>query len=140
MTNFENCFTAVATKLNSILQTTKLPECITSLLLLANAHISDTQRVMVLAAAASNDPEIGSNTSNDQFLLAVSYNIVSSIVRQCDSISEIKRTNNNSLKESAASAFTYKTSYSNKRNSGCDFKELSRNEKDIIMRHSKCKQ
>lgn len=86
MKSFEGRSNAVATKFNSISQTTKLLECTTSLLLLANAQVSDTQCVTVLAAGAPNDQEIGASAPNDRFFQAVSYNAVSSVVKQGDTL------------------------------------------------------
>lgn len=70
----------------------------------------------------------------------MTYNAVSSIAKQCDSIYQTKRNNSNSLMASNSSASNYKTSYSNKRNNDLDFGELSHHEKDIIMHRSKCNQ
>lgn len=70
MKGFEERFNAVTTKLNAISQTTKLPEFVTSLLLLANAKVSDTQRVTVLPTADPKNRKIGASAPNDQFLQA----------------------------------------------------------------------
>lgn len=45
MKNFEFCFSAQIAKFISISQITKLPECITALMLLSNSFIDDHQRV-----------------------------------------------------------------------------------------------
>lgn len=50
-----------------------MPECITTLMLLANSSIEDAQRISVFAAAAPKDPEHVPQSSNDQYLAAVTY-------------------------------------------------------------------
>lgn len=79
---------AVETRFNTISEKKTFPECITSLLLLGNSQASDTQRVTVLVLAAPTNREIGASAPNDQFLQAVSYNAVSSIVEQCDTTAQ----------------------------------------------------
>lgn len=81
---FESRFNAQVAKFNSISDTTKLPECITALMLLSNSAINDVQRVSVMAAAAPSASNLNAQSSNDQFLAAVTYTFVSSVIKQCD--------------------------------------------------------
>lgn len=123
---------AIATKFNAISQVTKLPECITFLLLLANARVSDKHRITVLAAAALNDPNIGAHATNDAFLQAVSINSVSAVVKQCDSVNQ-NRIYKSKLR-SANSANTQRNGYNNNRifKNREPFKELSQQEKILL--------
>lgn len=101
MKNFESRFSAQVAKFNSISTTTKLPECITALMLLSNSAIDDTQRVSVLAAAAPSDDNLNAQSTNDQFLSAITYQSVSSVIRQCDQSSAASE-NLNALNASSA--------------------------------------
>lgn len=84
MKNFESRFSAWETKFNSISQSTRLLECLTSLLLPTNAQVSENQRVTVLAAAAPLDSRSSYSSSSVMFLSAVTYHFVSSVVKQFD--------------------------------------------------------
>lgn len=84
MKNIENRFSAEVTRFNSLSVTTKLPECLTPLLLLSNAHVSGNQRITFLAAATPHNPELNSSSSNDDFLKCVKYSSVSSVVKHRD--------------------------------------------------------
>lgn len=81
---FETRFSAAVSKFNSFSTTTKLPQCITALLLLINASIEHSQRVSALSAAAPAGTVFNDQASNDDFLKVVTYNQVSSIVKQCE--------------------------------------------------------
>ena len=72
--NFELRFSAAIAKFNSLSDTTKLPQYITALMLLSNAGIEHSQRVSVLAAAAPSNVDLTDQSSNDEFLAAVTYN------------------------------------------------------------------
>lgn len=85
MKGFELRYAAGVAKFNAISESTKLPECLTSLMLIANAEITDSERVSVLAAAASSsDFEDSANTSNEEFLMSISYASVASVIKQCE--------------------------------------------------------
>ena len=83
--NFELRFAASVTKFNSLSDTTKLPQCITALMLLSNSGIDHSQRISVLAAAAPTGNNLTDSSTNDQFLAAVTYKQVASVVKQCNS-------------------------------------------------------
>lgn len=82
--NFESRFSAQVARFNSISTTTKLPECITALMFLSNSAIDDSQRVSVMAAAAPSDENLNAQSTNEQFLGAITYQSVSSVIKQCD--------------------------------------------------------
>ena len=84
MKNFESRISAQVAKFNSISATTKLPECITALMLLANSAIDDNQRVSVMAANAPSNSCLNGQLSSDEFLAAITYNSVASVIRQCE--------------------------------------------------------
>lgn len=84
MENFESRFSAQVAKFNSITKTTKFPECIAALMLLSSFAINDSQRVSVMAAAASSDENLTSQSSNDQFLSSIIYQPIPSVIKQCD--------------------------------------------------------
>lgn len=84
MENFESRFAAQVAKFNSITKTTKLPECIAALMLLSSFAINDSQRVSVMAGAASSDENLTSQSSNDQFLSSITHQPIPSVIKQCD--------------------------------------------------------
>lgn len=84
MKNFESRLSAQVAKINSISATTKPPECLTALMLLSNLSIEDAQLVSVMAAASPSEADLGNQSTNDQFLAAVTYNSVASIIKKCD--------------------------------------------------------
>ena len=65
-------------------QSLMLPESLKALMLIANASIDNTQRVSVLAAASPTGPDLDSQSTNAEFMKAVSYQSVSSVLRQCN--------------------------------------------------------
>lgn len=81
---FETRFSATVSKFNSFSTTTKLPQCITALLLLSNASIDHSQCVSALSAAAPVGTVFNDQASSDDFLQVVTYNQVFSIVKQCE--------------------------------------------------------
>ena len=81
--NFESRFLAQVSRLNSTSTSSKLPEALRAFMLLANSSVDNGQRISVLAAA-SNGTSIDSNASTDEYLNAVQYEKVASVLRQCD--------------------------------------------------------
>ena len=71
--SFEPRFSTAVTKFNSLSRTTKLSQCITELVLLSSSSIEHSQRVSVLAAAATNKESFNEQTTNDEFLSAATY-------------------------------------------------------------------
>lgn len=84
---FETRFSAAVTKFNSLSNITRLPQCITALMLLSNASIEHSQRVSALAAAAPNGTVFTDQSSNDDYLKAVTYRQLASVVKQCEKAS-----------------------------------------------------
>lgn len=82
MKNFEPPFSVQVAKFNAMSETTKLPEYLTALLLLSNSAINGNQRISVLAAAAPADIPLDGVATNDQFLAAVTFQSVASVVKQ----------------------------------------------------------
>lgn len=101
---FETRFSAAVTKFNSLSNTTKLPQCITALMLLSNASIEQSQRVSVLAAVASSGQNFSEQSTNDEFLNAVTYKQLASMVKQCERSSSTLSSTTTSLSASAAGA------------------------------------
>ena len=112
MKNFEPRFSAQVAKFNSISSTSKLPECITALMLLSNSAIEDSQRVSVMAAAAPSNQNLSSNSSNDEFLSAITYQSVSSVINQCDKSSQ-PPVENETLTASSAGTTQFRGQYRN---------------------------
>ena len=81
--NFESRFNANVTKFNAASEATKLPEAITAFMLLSNSNIDNTQRVSVLAATSNNE-NIDENATTSDYIKAISYEKVASVLRQCD--------------------------------------------------------
>ena len=115
MKNFESRFSAQVAKFNSISATTRLPECITALMLLSNSAIDDSQRVSVMAAAAPSDESLNSQSSNDAFLSSITYQSVSSVIKQCD---KTTHTTVDQAPLSASSAGTSRSHEQNRNNKG----------------------
>ncbi len=137
MKNFESRFSAHVAKFNSISTTTKLPECITALMLLANSAIDDNQRISVMAATAPSDATFTAQSTNDEFLAAITYNSVASVIKQCD------KTSQNTEESSALTASTAGTSSfgSNQNRGNYNKPRLSKAEYDALkMKHpcNKC--
>lgn len=72
------------TKFSSLLATTKLPPCITALMLFNHYEVDHSQHVSVVAAAAPTDDILNDSSTNDQCLSAATYKQVASVVKQCD--------------------------------------------------------
>lgn len=83
MENFESWFSAQVAMFSSISSTTKLPECITAIMLLSNPDIDDAQRVSVVKAAATFNENLNSHSSNDAFLSSITCQTVYSVIKQC---------------------------------------------------------
>ena len=113
MKNFESRFSAQVAKFNSIATTTKLPEYTTALMLLSNSSIDDNQRVSVLAATAPSDPNMNAQSSNDDFLAAITYSSVASAVKHCDTSSESSLENTTLAASSAGTNNSYGQSRGN---------------------------
>lgn len=85
MKNFELRFAAGVAKCNVIAESTKLPECLTALLVIFNPEITDSERVSVFAfASSSSDLDEDTETTNEEFLNSVSYSSVAPVVKQCE--------------------------------------------------------
>ena len=102
--SFELRFSAAVTKFNSLSTTTKLPQCITALMLLSNANVDQTSRVSVLAASAPSTDDFNDNSTNDDFLAAVTYKQLASVVKQCERASVNPAAYNETLTASSAGA------------------------------------
>lgn len=85
--HFGSRFFAQVARFNSISTTTKLPESITALMLLSGSASDDSQRISVLAAAASSNDHLNSQSTNDHCSTTITYQSVSSIIKQCDKLS-----------------------------------------------------
>lgn len=82
--NLNMCFSAAVTKVNSLNNTTKLLQCLISLIMIGNANIVHTQRVFLLASAACLTGIYNEETTNYVFISAVTCKQVASVVKQCD--------------------------------------------------------
>lgn len=81
---FEVRFSASVAKFNSMSGITKLPQCITALMLSSNAAIEHSQHVQCLNAAAPEGTIFSDQSSNDKILSAVTYQQLASVVKQCE--------------------------------------------------------
>ena len=82
--NFESRFTANVSKFNSHSTSFVLIEAIAAFMLLANSGVDSNQRVSVLAAATPHSAQFKNGATTSDFLEAVSYDTVASVLRQCD--------------------------------------------------------
>lgn len=64
-------------------------------MLLSNSKAEDSQQVSILAAAGPSTEDLGDDPTNDEFLGAVTYESVSSVIRQCDRHSSAQHLNGN---------------------------------------------
>lgn len=82
--NFKVRFSAAVTKFNFLSETTKIIEGITALMLLSNSGIEQSQKVSFLAAAAPANLSLSKLCSKNDFLKAVTYHQLVSVVKQCE--------------------------------------------------------
>lgn len=75
---------AALTRLIALSNTAKLPQCITALMLSTIAGVDQTQRISVLAAAASHVSNLSENYTNDEFPSSVIYKQVAYVLKQCE--------------------------------------------------------
>eukprot|EP00171_Calliarthron_tuberculosum_P001315 IDg1315t1 len=82
---YESRFEAQVSKFNAHSQKFTVPEALTAFMLLANSGVDSGQRISVLAAAAPSEEKCNPETSKtDDYLAAVSYRSIASVLRQCD--------------------------------------------------------
>lgn len=67
-----------------ISQTTKIPESITTLLILSKSYIDEKQNISVMTGADPSDLPLNNQLMNDEFLGIMAYQCLDSILRQCD--------------------------------------------------------
>ena len=92
--NFESRFNAALCRYNSLGDSVSMSEPMAALYLLANANVDSSQRVSILASAASNLPNTddsststatsGVSLTTDKLVSQVSYEGIASVLRQCD--------------------------------------------------------
>lgn len=107
--SFEIRFSVSVAKFNSMLETTKLHQCITALMILRNAAIEHSQRDACLNDAAPNGRVFSDQSSNDELMSAVTYKQLASVVRQCEKAPSTSSTSTyNTLNSSSAAGFVKK--------------------------------
>eukprot|EP00178_Gracilaria_changii_P001339 TRINITY_DN1187_c0_g1_i12.p1 TRINITY_DN1187_c0_g1~~TRINITY_DN1187_c0_g1_i12.p1 ORF type:complete len:348 (-),score=40.05 TRINITY_DN1187_c0_g1_i12:1053-2096(-) len=82
--NFESRFQAQMSKLHAHGSEVKLSEAVLAFALLANAYVDATQRISVLANSAPTSSDFKNTSTTNDFLKAVSYSSISSVLRQCE--------------------------------------------------------
>ena len=82
--NFESRFEAQLSKFNALGSSVSLPESMSALVLLANSRVDSSQRISILAAAAPKESKLSSTASIDDYVRAVKYEAIASVLRQCD--------------------------------------------------------
>lgn len=83
--NFQFWFFPQISKFNSNSSSSKLPEALTAIILLAGSAVDNWHRFSVLAAV-SNGTSLDASATTDEYLAAVSYEKVASVLRQCDQV------------------------------------------------------
>lgn len=78
---FEKKFSTAVTKLNLLCETTKVPQCITALMLLSDADVEHSQEVLRLNAAAPHKIMFNDQSSNDEILQSVIYRQLALLVK-----------------------------------------------------------
>lgn len=77
----EALFEASAPKFNSEPTLSKLPDSILAFLILANSNVDSSQRISVLATSTPRDSDSTRDSITDDFLKAVSYGKIYSVLR-----------------------------------------------------------
>jgi len=81
---FEQQFEALSAKFNSHSDETKLPEALLAFMMMANANLDSNQKISVLAASTPKNSDLTDTSTTTQFLSAVSYDSIASVIRQCE--------------------------------------------------------
>lgn len=81
--NFESRFEAQLSKFNPLGSSVSLPKSISALVLLANLKVDSSQRISILAAAAPKESNLSTRASIEDYVKAVKYEAISSLLRQC---------------------------------------------------------
>lgn len=81
---FETRFEAQLSKFNALGSSVSLPESMSALVLLANSKVDSSQRISILAAASPKESKLLSTASIDDYVKAVKYEAIASVLRQCD--------------------------------------------------------
>lgn len=79
--NFERKFSASVTNFNALFKTKKIPQYINTLMLLRNYGIEQSQPVLVLSAANPSSDMFIEQSSNEEFISAVTYKQIASVVK-----------------------------------------------------------
>ena len=82
--NFESRFQAQVSRLNAHGSEARLSDALVAFALLANADVDNNQRVSVLANGAPRDSALTATSTTNEYLKAVSYDAIASVLRQCD--------------------------------------------------------
>lgn len=107
--NFESRFQAQVSRLNAHGSEAKLSESLVAFALLANADVDNNQRVSVLANAAPRGSTLSSHATTNDYLEAVSYEAIASVLRQCD---KMKLGNGDSSSRALSSNAAHNASHS----------------------------
>lgn len=83
----ESRFSAPVAKFISISTTTKLLDGLTAFMMLSSLSIYDSQRVSAIDTTSPSEANIHAQSTDDQFLAAVTYSSVASVTKQCDNSS-----------------------------------------------------
>eukprot|EP00178_Gracilaria_changii_P016470 TRINITY_DN4728_c0_g1_i1.p1 TRINITY_DN4728_c0_g1~~TRINITY_DN4728_c0_g1_i1.p1 ORF type:complete len:805 (-),score=91.02 TRINITY_DN4728_c0_g1_i1:529-2943(-) len=110
--NFESRFQAQISKLHAHGSAVKLFDAVTAFTLLANADIDPTQRISVLANSAPTTKDFSDTSTTDDYLKAVSYSSIASVLRQCER-SPASLSRSSALSSNAANAQRFSSSHSN---------------------------
>lgn len=118
VTNCESRFQVQLSRRNAQGSVFKISEYLIALAPLANADVDNNQKICVLANADARGSSPSSNHSRNDYVKAVSYEAITSVLRQCD-----KRKNSNgnfsshALSSNAAHNMSHSGSSSRKPNS-----------------------
>eukprot|EP00171_Calliarthron_tuberculosum_P017605 IDg17605t1 len=110
---FESRFEAQVSKFNAHSESNHLPDSLTAFMLLANPSVDNGERISVLAAAAPSSITTEDACTSD-YLSAVTYNSVASVLRQCDTASSYEHNTSNSMRAHSANAHPSRSFRSNR--------------------------
>ena len=79
-----------------------MPDALANFKLFAKVNVENSQRISVLAASSLKESEFEADDSTERFLGSISYTVIPSIVRLCDTTSNpSKPPNQNPIQASA---------------------------------------
>lgn len=114
---YELRFAAQLARFNSLAPCVAVHDCLSALMLLANADVDSSQRISILAATSPNDKLLNETSTMEDYAQTISYETVATVLRQCEkSISTTPSTAGRALAASSAAPHSSNGSRPNRGN------------------------